>query len=87
LAFASQALVLRRLPPRSRHPAGGQSAFNALMILRFVRDDGMTLRAQKDQTEFRARQKTLRDFVVSFLSHRSGKTTDRFETAIRQQSV
>jgi MtN3 and saliva related transmembrane protein len=49
-----------------------------------VRDDAMTLRAQKDQTEFRARgKKTLRDFVVSFLSHRSGKTTNRFETAIR----
>jgi hypothetical protein len=50
-----------------------QSAFNALMILRFMRDDAMTLRAQKDQTEFRARQKTLRRFVVSFLSHRGGK--------------
>jgi hypothetical protein len=34
-----------------------KGAFNALMILRFMRDDAMTLRAQKDQTEFRARQK------------------------------
>jgi hypothetical protein len=42
---------------RSRHQAAGNSAFNALMILRFVRDDAMTWRVQKDQTEFRARQK------------------------------
>jgi MtN3 and saliva related transmembrane protein len=28
-------------------------------------------------------KKTLRGFVVSFLSHQGGKTTDRFETAIR----
>jgi hypothetical protein len=42
-----------------------QSAFNALMILRFMRDDAMTLRVQKDQTAGRARQKkALRDFVV-----------------------
>jgi MtN3 and saliva related transmembrane protein len=27
-------------------------------------------------------KKTLRGFVVSFLSHRGGKTADRFETAI-----
>jgi hypothetical protein len=53
-----------------------QSAFNALMILRFMRDDAMTLRAQKDQTKFRARQKTLRGFVVSLLSHAAAKTTD-----------
>jgi hypothetical protein len=46
------------------------------MSLRFVRDDAMTLRAQKDQAEFRARQKTRRSFVVSFLSHRGGKTAD-----------
>jgi hypothetical protein len=45
------------------------------MILRFVRDDAMTLRAQNDQTEFRARQKTLRGLVVSLLSHRGGKNS------------
>jgi hypothetical protein len=49
------------------------------MILRFMRDGAMTWQAQRDQTEFGAWRKTLRGFVVSLLSHRSGKTTDRFE--------
>jgi hypothetical protein len=39
-----------------------QSAFNALMILRFMRDDAMTSRAQKDQAEFRTRQKSASRF-------------------------
>jgi hypothetical protein len=50
-----------------------QGVFNALMILRFMRDDAMTLRVRKDQTALRAQRKTLRDFVVSFLSHQGGK--------------
>ena len=42
-----------------------QSAFNALMILRFMRDDAMTLRVRKDQTALGAEaKKALRDFVV-----------------------
>jgi hypothetical protein len=58
---------------RGIRPAA-QSAFNALMILRFMRDDAMTLRAQKDQTARRAEaKKVLRGFVVSFLSHQDGK--------------
>jgi MtN3 and saliva related transmembrane protein len=48
-----------------------------------MRDDAMTSRARNDQTELGALQKTLRGFVVSLLSHRRGKTADRFETAIR----
>jgi hypothetical protein len=39
-----------------------QSAFNALMILRFMRDDAMTLRTQKDQAALRARQKSASRF-------------------------
>jgi hypothetical protein len=44
-----------------RHARGiqpaAQSAFNSLMILRFMRDDAMTLHAQKDQTALRAAAK------------------------------
>jgi hypothetical protein len=41
---------------RGIQPAA-QSAFNALMILRFMRDDAMTLRARKDQTALGAEAK------------------------------
>ncbi|MGA8495209.1 MAG: SemiSWEET transporter [Xanthobacteraceae bacterium] len=60
-----------------------QSAINALMTLRFVRDDAMTLRARKDQTEFRARQK--KRFAVlwfHFCHTKAAEILDRFETAI-----
>jgi MtN3 and saliva related transmembrane protein len=57
------------------------------MILRFMRDDAMTWRAQRDQAEFGTWRKPLGGFVVSLLSHRSGKTADRFETAIRMTSA
>jgi MtN3 and saliva related transmembrane protein len=50
-----------------------QSAFNALMILRFMRDDAMTLRAQKDQTKFRARQKKASRFCGFIAVTRGGK--------------
>jgi hypothetical protein len=46
---------------RGIQPAA-QGAFNALMILRFMRDDAMTLRAQKDQTVRRARQNSTSRF-------------------------
>jgi MtN3 and saliva related transmembrane protein len=39
--------------------------------------------AERSNSAPRAVKKALRGFVVSFLSHRGGKTTDRFETAIR----
>jgi hypothetical protein len=51
---------------RGIRPAA-QSAFNALMILRFMRDDAMTSRAQKDQTARRARQQSTSRFC-SFIS-------------------
>jgi hypothetical protein len=41
------ALCLVRALPRLRIPAGEHGVFNALMILRFVRDDGMTWRCGK----------------------------------------
>ena len=53
-----------------------------------MRDDAMTLRAQKDQTEFRARQK--KRFAVlwfHFCHTEAAKTTDRFETAIRMTAM
>jgi hypothetical protein len=40
-----------------RDHSAEQSVFNALMILRFMRDDAMTLHAQKDQTALRAEAK------------------------------
>jgi len=43
-----------------------QSVFNALMILRFVRDDPMTSGPQKDQTSARAQQKP-RTVAASFI--------------------
>jgi MtN3 and saliva related transmembrane protein len=53
-----------------------------------MRDDAMTSGRRKiNQTALRAPRKTLRGFVVSFLSHRGGKTKDRFETAIRMTFV
>jgi MtN3 and saliva related transmembrane protein len=58
------------------------------MILRFVRDDAMTLRAQKDRTEFRARRK--KRFAIlwfHFCHTEAAKTADRFETAIRMTSA
>jgi hypothetical protein len=54
------------------HPAE-QSLFNGLMILRFMRDDAMTLPARNNCA---ARgKKALAGFVVSFLSQRGGKNS------------
>jgi hypothetical protein len=54
IAAVGACLAARRCAHAIELPA--QSAFNALMILRFMRDDAMTLRVQNDQIEFRARQ-------------------------------
>jgi hypothetical protein len=67
-----------------RHARGiqpaAQSAFNSLMILRFMRDDAMTLRAQKSNGAPRGGKKALRGFVVSFLSHRGGKNSGSIDS-------
>jgi hypothetical protein len=73
LALASQALALRRHRRAYAIQSAEQGVFNALMILRFMRDDAMTWQPRKDQIEFRARQKTRAAAAVSFLSHRGVK--------------
>jgi MtN3 and saliva related transmembrane protein len=65
-----------------------QGVFNALMILRFMRDDAMTLRAQRDQAALRARQKKRLPVLWFHFCHtEAAKPTDRFETAIRMTSA
>jgi hypothetical protein len=51
-----------------------QSVFNALMILRFMRDDAMTWQPRKEQIEFALSKKNPAAAAVSFLSHRGLKT-------------